>query len=315
MTILISVITCTHNPRLDYLNRILMALNQQTFPLENWELLLIDNASSQDLSSAINLDWHPNARVIREENLGLTFARLRGIQESKAELLVFVDDDNVLDSDYLQVALNISKDYPFIGAWGGQISGDFEIEPPAWTKPYWKYLAIRQFEQDQWSNLFYQNPTIPCGAGLCVRKTVAEEYVNLVQNDKHRLSLDRQGTFNLSKILFSCGDTDLAFTACDIGLGTGQFTALTLVHLIPAHRLEEKYLIKLAEGIAYSNIILDYFRGKVFEFPVKTFVQKIADNLRCFQMSPRQRRFYQAEQRAILLARKQVLNFQSVDKK
>ena len=41
----ISAIICTHNPRPDYLRRVLDALKAQTLPKEQWELLLIDNAS------------------------------------------------------------------------------------------------------------------------------------------------------------------------------------------------------------------------------------------------------------------------------
>ena len=38
-----SVIICTHNPRSDYLRRVLDALKAQTLLREQWELLLIDN--------------------------------------------------------------------------------------------------------------------------------------------------------------------------------------------------------------------------------------------------------------------------------
>ena len=82
------------------------------------------------------LKWHPNAHHIREEVLGLTPARLRGIEEAQGELLVFVDDDNLLDSGYLTNAVEICEDYPFLGAFGGSIDGEFEVEPPVSIKPY-----------------------------------------------------------------------------------------------------------------------------------------------------------------------------------
>src|SRR5216684_3043522 len=37
----VSVIVCTHNPRSDYLRRVLDALQAQTVPMENWELLIV----------------------------------------------------------------------------------------------------------------------------------------------------------------------------------------------------------------------------------------------------------------------------------
>jgi glycosyltransferase involved in cell wall biosynthesis len=95
----VSVILCTHNPRDDYLGRVLIGLRSQTLSFQHWEFLLIDNASNEPLADRFDLDWHPNGRHIREDELGLTQARLRGSSEAVAELLLFVDDDNVLDPD------------------------------------------------------------------------------------------------------------------------------------------------------------------------------------------------------------------------
>src|ERR1700730_14399595 len=111
-----SVIICTHNPRLHYLRRVLDALRNQTLPLEQWELLLIDNASKEPLTSELwNMSWHPHARLIREEKLGLSSARIRGMRESSADLLVFVDDDNVLEPSYLFEAIRIKREWPLLG--------------------------------------------------------------------------------------------------------------------------------------------------------------------------------------------------------
>ena len=295
MSIVISVIICTHNPRRDYLEKVLKALQAQTLLVENWELLLIDNASDRILSSEIDLTWHPQARHIREEQLGLTPARLRGIKESIAETLIFVDDDNVLDTDYIEEALRISKEYLFIGAWGGQIRPEFETEPPEWTKAYWKYLAIREFNQDQWSNLLHQYETTPCGAGLCIRKFIAEKYAESITTQKERVKLGRKG-----KQLTSGEDSDLAFTACDMGFGTGQFTTLKMTHLIPSFRLQLDYIEKLMEGMTYSHTILDSLRGKLqtkISWKAKLKQQSVR-----WQLDPNQRRVYDASLRGLNMA-------------
>ncbi|MBD2358443.1 glycosyltransferase family 2 protein [Tolypothrix sp. FACHB-123] len=297
MKLIISVIICTYNPRRDYLDKVLAALKSQTLSLEQWELLFIDNASDQFLSSEIDITWHPNAYHIREEQLGLTPARLRGIKEAKTEILIFVDDDNVLNSDYLEVALQISKDYPFIGAWGGQIRPNFEIEPPEWTKPYWPMLVIREFERDKWSNLLHQHETTPCGAGLCIRKFVAEKYAESLSIQTERIKLDRQG-----KQLTSGGDSDLAFTACDMGLGTGQFTALKMTHLIPAFRLQLDYLERLAEGMTYSHTIVNSIRGQIPKKP--SWRKKLFQYYIRWRLTPNQRRLHDASIRGLDMALK-----------
>ena len=292
---IISVITCTHNPRLDYLDKVLGALSCQSLPMEQWEFLLIDNASSKLLSAEIHLRWHPLARHIREDQLGLTYARLRGIYEAEAELLVFVDDDNVLEPNYLESAFQISKIWPSLGVWGGQIKASFEDIAPDWSKPYWYLLGIRRFEKNSWSNLLHQQVTTPYGAGMVVRKAVARAYTDLVRHDPRRLNLGRKGDS-----LISCEDTDLAFTACDIGLGTGMFTSLELTHLIPVTRLQEEYLLKLCEAISYSSTMLESFRDK---FPPSVSrSEKIFETFQLWRMNPRKRRFKMAMKRGQLLA-------------
>ncbi len=251
----VSVAICTHNPREDYLQRVLEALRAQTLPKEQWELLLIDNGSKEPLAGAWDLSWHPQSRHVREDELGLTPARLRAIQESTGDLLVFVDDDNVLAANYLAEATSISERWPMLGVWGGRIDPGFEQSPPEWTRPYWGMLAIRQLERDKWSNLRGYD-TLPCGAGMCVRRQVALQYALSATRSNGRKSLDRKGTN-----FISCGDYDLAFTACDLGYGTGQFLALRMVHLIPPRRLEKENLLKLREGISFSEILLASLRG------------------------------------------------------
>lgn len=303
---LISVIICTHNPKNHYFEKVLQALEAQSLPQHLWELLLIDNASDRLLSSEINLTWHSQYRHIREDELGLTPARLRGIREAKTEILVFVDDDNVLESDYLEVALKISKNYSFIGAWGGQTVPEFEVQPPDWTKSYWGYLAVREFDKDRWSNIVNQNDTTPYGAGLCVRKIVADKYADLVQNDSLRLKLGRKGSDSKSQILLACEDTDLSFTACDIGYGTGIFTNLRLKHLIPANRISIEYLIRLVEGSSYSMKILESFRLAKEPSLEPFWKRKLSEFYKLQKMHPQERPLFKAKLKAEELAKKHI---------
>ncbi len=256
----ITVIICTHNPRPDYLQRCLEALVEQSFPKHQWELLVVDNRSDEPLAGRFDLSWHPCARLIREETLGLTPARLRGIREAAGELLVFVDDDNVLDPDFLEGAVRVSGEKPFLGSWSGQCRPAFEQPPPEWTRRYWGNLVIREFDADVWSNLPRLSQSTPCGAGLCLRREVAQRYLFLHQSGKRSFQLDRTG-----ESMISGGDNDLAACACDIGLGVGLIAALKLTHLIPPERLTEDYLARLIEGIYFSAVVLAHLRDSVMD--------------------------------------------------
>jgi glycosyltransferase involved in cell wall biosynthesis len=282
----ISVITCAHNPRPDHLMLVLNALRKQTLDHRRWEYLLVDNASDQALNLHAELSWHPHGRLIREERLGLTPARLRGIQESTGDLLVFVDDDNVLDPDYLEQVIRLAGSWPEIGAFSGQVRPQFEEPPAEWTRKYWNRLAIREFNHDRWSNIPSLDETTPNGAGLCVRRQVALLYFSHHANGKRKVVLDRTG-----EDLLSAGDLDLATTACDLGLGNALFASLKLTHLLPRERLDEDYLLRLMEAQTFSAVVLDSFRSHGQAPPCTSWRSAVADRLRLARMDGRDRRF------------------------
>jgi len=286
----ISVIVCTHNPRQDYLERCLIGLQDQTLATDHWELLVVDNASAPDKRPGLDLCWHPRARLIREGQLGLTPARLRAITEATGDLLVFVDDDNVLDPEFLERALGVAVDKPFLGSWSGQCRPEFEEPPPEWTRRYWGNLVIREFEKDSWSNLPRLPDSMPCGAGLCVRRRVADRYLLLHESGQRSFQFDRIG-----HSLLSGGDNDLAACACDLGLGMGIISSLKLTHLVPRERLTAEYLCRLAEGIYFSSVFLDRARGAPVA-PRKAF-GRIADAIRLLRTRPPHRQVMRAAYR------------------
>jgi glycosyltransferase involved in cell wall biosynthesis len=274
---MLSVIICTHNPRREYFQQCLTALRDQRLAYDQWELVVVDNQSDEVLARRLDLCWHPSVRVVREETLGLTAARLRGIRESSGDLLVFVDDDNVLDRDFLEVAQRTMHDRPFLGSWSGQCRPAFEATPPEWTRRYWGNLVIREFDKDMWSNLPRLPQSMPCGAGLCVRRQVALHYLDLHESGERSFQFDRNG-----KSLLSGGDNDLAACACDIGLGVGLIASLKLTHLISPERLTEDYLARLAEGIHYSSTLLDSEYG--IRAARRTVLGRAADLLRAIRL-------------------------------
>lgn len=298
---MLSVIVCTHNPRWDYLQRSISALRGQRLPYNQWELVVVDNRSDEPLADRIEFSWHPHAHVVREDTLGLTVARLRGIRQSTGDLLVFVDDDNVLDLDFLEIALRTMEEKPFLGSWSGQCRPGFEQPPQEWTRRYWGSLVIREFDKDVWSNLPRLPQSMPCGAGLCVRREVAMHYLDLHESGKRSFQFDRNG-----KSLLSGGDNDLAACACEIGLGVGLVASLKLTHLISPDRLTEEYLTRLSEGIHYSSTLLDSEYG--IRAGQRTTLGRGADFLRAIRLGQPHRRILRAAFRGRDRAMRQLID-------
>ncbi len=250
----LSVHICTFNPREEHLRRTLEGLKRQTLGLDRWELLLLDNASTMETAKKADLTWHPNARYILEAKLGKTNALIHAIRQAKAPLLLTVDDDNVLEPDYLEQCLKIAAEYPKVGTFGGQIFPEYEVPPQPWARRHAVNLSVYEAERDVWSNL-PRAEFFPPGAGMCFRREVGLHYAGLVESDPMRAKLDRQG-----ELMVGCGDTDLAFGALDLGLGNGRFTALKMIHLIPKERTSDEGLLDLIERTAYSFVILQHIR-------------------------------------------------------
>ena len=255
----VSVILCTHNPRPDYLQRAFDSLRNQTCSLANWELLVVDNASREPLASSWDLSWHPRARHLREEMLGLLRARLRGIGAAAGGLLVFVDDDNVLAIDYLERAIAIFERCPFIGVLGaGCIDPQFEREPSSALASRLQLLTIRRCLHDRWGNNPGDDDVIPWGAGLCVRQPIGDAYVRLVSRLPTTAALGRVGD-----ALFGGDDDVFSWAASAAGWGFGVFPELRLTHLIEEARVHTGHTLRLARERAFSHGLLEYMFSSV----------------------------------------------------
>jgi glycosyltransferase involved in cell wall biosynthesis len=258
----ISVIICTRKPREDYLRRALAALREQTLPTIDWELLLVSVASDGPLSNRFDLSWHPNSRFILEEKIGKTHALLRAIEESRGQLLAIVDDDNVLRADYLEAALKINAEYPYLGAWGGSCLPEFEITPPTELKAWLGGLMIEKLNTSFWAKIPRGTEALPSGAGMVVRRQQALRYRELVLRDPARQSLGPNG-----QPANGGEDSDMALCGFDLGLGTGRFPELELTHLIPARKLTLEYLESLYGAFGYAGVVLNAIHGKPEPFP------------------------------------------------
>jgi glycosyltransferase involved in cell wall biosynthesis len=250
-----SVIVCTRNPKPEGLARLWAALAGQTGADGRWELVVVDNGSEppvtvQGLGSV-------EVRVVREDTVGLTAARLRGIRESTGDVLIFFDDDNEPGSGYVAAALALFEARERLGAAGGVIEGKFETPPPAWARPYLGWLAVRPvLKKEQLIEPGSPWGLLPFGAGLCLRAEPAREYLEAVEADAKRRAFDRRGA-----VLTGSGDTDMVLTAMDLGYQALLSPRLRLRHYLPASRFKPDYLERLLEGSAYSTRRLERMRG------------------------------------------------------
>lgn len=293
MNLRLSVVICTYNPNREFLRRTMEGLARQTLSQNSWELVIVDNASDPPLEDLGATAAGVAHRIVREPRVGLTRARLAGFAATKADVIVMVDDDNVLAADYLETALQIAEKWPLLGTWGGQIVPEFQATPPEWTRPYWPWLAIREVATDYWSNVPSHHAAMPLGAGMCVRRPVAEAFEEHLRRRPELFALGRTGTQ-----LLSGEDVYLCRTGCEIGFGNGVFSRLMLTHLIPERRLSEEYLLNLIETGTSSLTLLAHLNGQ-FVPQKQSRAQRLLKAYERMHIGGRELRFDKARERGI----------------
>jgi glycosyltransferase involved in cell wall biosynthesis len=257
----ISVVICAHNPDMKRLERVFDALRAQRLPLAEWECLLIDNASAPGLADRTSLTWHPSAACIHEGHLGLTWARMRGVASATGDILVFVDDDCLLESDYLLAVRDTFQMHPFLGALGGYGQAEYEVKPPEWSNELTRVFHLDMPAPTTADSLIYARvrqlgPWFPVGAGMAVRRELAIRYAESIAADPVALALDRSGSQ-----LTGGGDTDLGMFAIDHGFAIGKSGAMRFTHVVPAFRFNLGYMLRLLYMSQYSVARLLVHRG------------------------------------------------------
>lgn len=102
MTPLLSVIIPTYN-RAALLQQCLDSLEKQDFPKVNFEVIVVDDGSSDETRSVLAGPFSFTLRPIFAEHGGAAKARNRGIRESTGEVIVFTDDDCFPDPTFLRL--------------------------------------------------------------------------------------------------------------------------------------------------------------------------------------------------------------------
>lgn len=133
MSVAYTVALCTHN-QAARLARTLDDLARLKPPVAPWELLIIDNGCRDATPELLARHAWPagwSVRVVREEKLGLSNARNRAIAEAQGAYVIFMDDDETADPDWLCAFERLIRTHD-PDAFGGRIRVLFEDARPAW---------------------------------------------------------------------------------------------------------------------------------------------------------------------------------------
>jgi glycosyltransferase involved in cell wall biosynthesis len=98
-----------------YVARTIESVLVQT--LENFEVIVIDDGSTDDGPGIVSRIHDHRVRLIHQQNEGVSSARNRGIKEAAADLIAFLDADDVWMPEFLAIIMRLKAVYPAAGAY------------------------------------------------------------------------------------------------------------------------------------------------------------------------------------------------------
>jgi glycosyltransferase involved in cell wall biosynthesis len=268
----ISVVLCTYNPREDMLRKCLAAIAAQDLPRSKFQFIVVDNNSNPPLEKdKLEALAGMPVDLIAEPRPGLAFARVAGFREARHEIIVFVDDDNELFSDYLSNVMRIAQEEPDLGVFGGKCLGVLEVQPSRVKERFLPFLGIRDEgdepltgDGNEWAR------HEPIGAGIVVRGRIGALYNAFLESQASAGGLGRTGSE-----LLAGEDSLISRLAHLAGFRCGYRPELKLLHNIDARRLTWSYLMRLMEGHGKSYVRLGRINGMHFDAVPQATIRKM----------------------------------------
>jgi glycosyltransferase involved in cell wall biosynthesis len=249
----ITIITCTRNPDPDALRRVLVGIEALRVP-DGWtrEFILVDSASTHPLAERaeekLYTSREPWARIVRCDEPGLSLARRAGIAAAAGDLLVWFDDDNVPEPDYLLHVARVAAAHPEVTVWGaGTIVVEYTGRVPHWIERDMRpFFQERAHGRDEFGRATTWMPYFPVGSGLVTRRGAAERWAEGAASGRYSLT-GRRGD-----ALAAGDDAQIIFGAVAAGEQVGVVARQALLHLIPPERCTGEYLARMEFGISAS---------------------------------------------------------------
>lgn len=240
---MLSVILCTYN-RERYLYNVLHSIAVGTY--HDYEIILVNNNSTDGTENECRRFQQDHPQVAFhycfESRQGLSHARNRGITEAHGDTLVYVDDDALVNPEYLQTYADFFQRNPNALAAGGPILPQYDgCEEPQWMSHYTRQLVTGKLDLGSREREFPKG-AFPGGGNAAYRKEVFDQ-VGLFDPQ-----LGRKGNS-----LIGAEEKDLFDKMTSRGIRFYYLPTAILYHLIPPKKLTDEYFERLTYSIGVSE--------------------------------------------------------------
>ncbi len=240
----LSLIIPTHN-RSERLIAALESVIRQDLPAADWECVVVSNNSTDDTVARFG-DFaarYPglNLRLVTEDGPGVSYARNRGIAETSAPLLVFIDDDERINPGFLRAYADFFDAHPDAVVAGGRIIAEYVTGRPAWLSKYTEMPIANPMDFGDAVRPFPAG-RVPGGGNMAFRRSAALRYGGFDP------SLGRVG-----RMLIGGEENDFFERLMRGGETCWYVPGAVMWHIIPPEKLTESYFRCLCYNVGVSQ--------------------------------------------------------------
>ena len=240
----LSLIIPTHN-RSERLIAALESVIRQDLPAADWECVVVSNNSTDDTVARFG-DFaarYPglNLRLVTEDGPGVSYARNRGIAETSAPLLVFIDDDERINPGFLRAYADFFDAHPDAVVAGGRIIAEYVTGRPAWLSKYTEMPIANPMDFGDAVRPFPAG-RVPGGGNMAFRRSAALRYGGFDP------SLGRVG-----RMLIGGEENDFFERLTRGGETCWYVPGAVMWHIIPPEKLTESYFRRLCYNVGVSQ--------------------------------------------------------------
>ncbi len=253
MTKGISIIICCYNSAQRLPQTIKHIAMQKISSSIKWEVIIINNNSSDNTVAIAKKEWGKYQlsipfSIYDEPKPGLSNARKKGVTKAKYENIIFCDDDNWLEENYIRKAYELLNIYPNVGAIGGQGEAVSDTVLPEWFSKYKNGYAVGK--QASQSGIVNKRGYL-WGAGIVMRKDILDTVV--------KLGVESVLTGRKGKKLTAGDDSEMCKWTLLMGYDLWYDESLKFKHFMFEGRLTVNYRDKMWEGFDISNSIISKY--------------------------------------------------------
>lgn len=233
-----SIVVATYNhPQI--LADCLKNLARLKFPKDQFEVILVDNnpGNPGKIPLAEKREM-PKLKMVFEESPGLSRSRNKGINESSGGYIAFIDDDALIEENYLSVAQKAIRNHPEISIFGGPIYPYYLDDKPGWFKD--EYEARNWGEKER---ILKRGETFS-GSNMIIKRELFARF------GKFRTSLGMK-----AQALILGEETDLFTRLKKKGIELLYLPDMKVNHLVQRDKMTVTYQLKRAYVAGSSHFV------------------------------------------------------------